>query len=63
MYLLAWRRSAGQWECLVTWVDTTRTESGAIHQKRVEWVPDDELKTMRAEKLRRRYKAVPRFEQ
>ncbi|MBB5136154.1 hypothetical protein HNP84_005898 [Thermocatellispora tengchongensis] len=44
-------------------MDTTRTESGAIHQKRVEWVPDDELKTMRAEKLRRRYKAVPRFEQ
>ncbi|MEV0236895.1 hypothetical protein [Nonomuraea sp. NPDC050786] len=62
VFLLAWRQAGPKdWEGLVTWVVTTRTEAGAIHTKHVEWVPAAQLNQVPAEALRGRYKKVPRF--
>ncbi|MEV1168594.1 hypothetical protein [Nonomuraea sp. NPDC049784] len=62
VYLLAWRQAGPKaWEGLVTWVVTTHSEAGALHQKFVEWVPADELRQVPAEALRDRYKQVPRL--
>ncbi|MEV1167362.1 hypothetical protein [Nonomuraea sp. NPDC049784] len=64
VFLLAWRRvGPDQWEGLVMWVVTTRTDAGELHQKFVEWVPGEELHQVPAEALRGRYKQVPRFTQ
>ncbi|MFI9841608.1 hypothetical protein ACIHFD_31555 [Nonomuraea sp. NPDC051941] len=64
VYLLAWRQ-AGPKACegLVTWVVTTHSGTGALHQKFVEWVPADEQRQVPAEALRDLYKKVPRFKQ
>ncbi|MEU8394727.1 hypothetical protein AB0C28_06040 [Nonomuraea sp. NPDC048892] len=45
----------------MTWVVTSRSEAGEIHQKLVEWVPADQLSQVSAEALRGRYKKVPRI--
>ncbi len=61
VFLLAWRRVGPKWEGLVTWVVTSQSGAGTIHQKHVAWVPGEDLHQVPAEALRGRYKKVPRF--